>query len=263
VTNKPQTTRTTIRGVKNLPEAQIVFLDTPGLHKPRHELNRRMVRATLSALEGCDLLYLIVDVTQPFGEGDRYVLKILRELDPPIFLLLNKIDLVQKARLMPIIDRYAKIFHFAEILPISALHGEYLDVLIERTLDLLPQRDLLFPRDDVTDISQRFLIAELIREMVIVETWEELPYTTAVEIERVEESEEGMHVWAAILVERQSQKGIVIGKGGRKIATITRKARAELGGQLGCPVGLELWVKVRAKWREQRTLLTTLGIKGK
>ena len=257
VSDKPQTTRHKILGIHTQAEGQIVFADTPGIHKPGHELNRRMMRAVYDALEGIDLLLAMVDATAAFGSGDRYLLELIRQRDLPTLLLLNKIDLLAKAGLLPLMDFYARQFEFAEIIPVSALKGDNLDLLLEQILKYLPPGPAYFPDSQFTDSPERFLAAEAVREKVVRHTEQELPYSTIVVLKRFEEDEEASmaRIYCDICVERESQRKIVIGRRGQKLKAIGSAARKDIKRLLGKPVYLDLFVKVRPKWRDDPRFL--------
>lgn len=264
VTHKPQTTRNRIQGILNVKakgkglNGQIVLVDTPGIHKPENSLNKRMMQEVYDALEGCDLLLLLVDVTQKFGTGDEFALKLLNRASAPVFLVLNKIDLVEKGKLLPIIERYSKLHNFREIIPISALKEQGLDELLQTILQALPDGPRYFPKDQVTDQPERFLVAEIIREHVLLQTHEEVPYATTVVIERYEEQGKLLKISAAIYCEREGQKGIIIGRGGEMLKKIGTHARREIERRLGTKVFLELFVKVRPGWRDSRQFVEEL-----
>ena len=257
VSDKPQTTRHKILGIHTQAAGQIVFADTPGIHKPGYELNRRMMRAVYDALEGIDLLLAMVDVTAAYGSGDRYVLELIRQRGLPTLLLLNKIDLLPKARLLPLMDFYAKQFQFAEIIPVSALKGDNLDLLLEQILKYLPPGPPYFPESQYTDSPERFLVAEMVREKVVRHTKQELPYSTIVVLQGFEEDEAGsrVRIYCDICVERESQRKIVIGSQGQKLKAIGVAARRDIERLLGKPVYLDLFVKVRPKWRDDPRFL--------
>jgi GTPase len=264
VTEKPQTTRTRIQGMLNVqaqkgrPAGQIVFIDTPGVHKPDSRLNRKMMQEIHAALESRDLILLIVDAAEKFGPGDQFVLDLVKKAGGPVFLLLNKIDKLQKDRLLPLIDQYSKLHSFQEIIPISAAKGQGLDILIDKIIRALPDGPRYFPQDQLTDQPERFIAAEIIREKVLLKTQKELPYATAVMIERFEEGEKLDRIAAAIYCEREGQKAILIGKGGLKLKDIGTAARLELESLLGKKVFLELFVKVKPGWRESAAFVDEL-----
>lgn len=264
VTHKPQTTRHRIQGIVNLearkgrPAGQIVFIDTPGVHRPASSLNRKMMREVQEALENRDLVLLIVDATQPLGAGDRFTLDLVKKVGGPVFLLLNKIDVMEKGRLLPLIDRYSKLYSFQEIIPISAAKGDGLELLLDKVAQVLPEGPRYFPKDQVTDQPERFLVAELIRERVLIETKQELPYATAVQVEQFEESPRMTRIAAVIYCEREGQKAILIGRGGAMLKRIGSAARREIEGLLGGKVFLELFVKVSPGWRDSREFVEGL-----
>ena len=258
VTHKPQTTRSNIQGMVNLPAmkghpaGQIIFVDTPGVHKPGTSLNRHMMDQVRQALGQCDLILLLIDVTQPFGAGDKFVLDMLKRYRSQIFLVLNKIDRIAKEKLLPLIAKYTELRSFAEVLPISALKKQGLDLLLERVVAALPEGPQLFPEDQLTDQSERALVAELVREKVLQHAGQEVPYASAVEIEQFETKPKLTRVAAAIYCEREGQKAILIGKGGQMLKKIGAAARYEIEKRLGTKVYLELFVKVRPGWRGMR-----------
>jgi GTPase len=275
VSNKPQTTRTRVVGVKNYPPSppeaasagqalagQVVFVDTPGVHKPTHRMNVRMVDLALEAMREVDVLCLVVDVAVKPGPGDRYMLDLLKDVQTPTVLALNKVDAVAKHRLLPIIDHYQKAHPFVEIVPVSAADGTNVDTLEKLFLQYLPEGEPLYPAEYLTDQPERFFAAEIIREQVLQLTRDELPHSTAVVIDQFEEpGEDGiLKIYATILVDRESQKPIVIGKGGAMIKQIGTAARAELMHHFDSKVYLDLHVKVRAEWRDDDRLLDELGI---
>ena len=261
VSNKPQTTRTKILGVYHLPNAQLVFLDTPGIHKPKFNLNRAMVKIALEALKEADLILFLVEAKDPWGAGDRYILEQLKAVSSPVLLIINKIDLVQKSHLLPLLAESAKMHHFAEMIPISALAGENLDRLEELLIRHLPEGPPYFPEETVTDQSLRFLAAEIIREKILVHTREELPYVVGVLLEDFKEEPKRklISVTATVFVERESQKAIVIGKGGLMLKKVGQEAREELEVLLNAKVFLQLWVKVKKNWREDEQILRQMG----
>jgi GTPase len=263
VTHKPQTTRNRILGIVNVPAksgraGQIVFIDTPGIHKPDTSLNRKMMHEVRAALEGCDLLLLLVDATEKFGAGDKFALEMAQQTGVDTFLLLNKIDQVEKSKLLPIIASYAGLHNFREVIPISALKKDGLDVLQEKVINALPEGPHYFPKNQITDQPERFLVAELIREKILQLTGEEVPYACTVVVEQFEEKPKLTRVAATIFVEREGQKGIVIGKGGQMLKKIGSAARFEIEKRLGTKVFLELFVKVHPGWRDSREFVEGL-----
>ena len=257
VSDKPQTTRTRIMGVKNYPGGQIVFVDTPGVHKPAHRLNVRMVDVAVESMREVDVLALIVDASVKPGTGDRYMLDLVKKTEQPVILVLNKVDLVAKPKLLPLIDGYRKEHPFVEIVPASAADGTNVEVLEELFLRYLPEGEPMYPRDYLTDQTERFFAAEIVREQVLQLTHDELPFSTAVVVDRFEESADGQRVdlYCTILVERESQKPIVIGRAGAMIKQIGTNARRELEQHLDKQVYLDLHVKVKSEWRDDERLL--------
>jgi GTP-binding protein Era len=261
VSDKPQTTRRRVIGVKNYPEGQIVFVDTPGVHKPTHRMNVRMVDVALDAMRDVDVLALIVDVSVRPGPGDRYLLTLLKDVTTPAILVLNKVDLIAKAKLLPIIDQYRQAHAFVEIVPLSAADGTNVDVLEKLFLAYLPEGEPMYPPDYLTDQQERFYVAEIVREQVLRLTRDELPFSTAVIVDHFDESETGLlQVYCTILVERESQKPIVIGKGGSLIKQIGTAARLELQHHFEKRVFLDVRVKVKSEWRDDERLLDEMGI---
>jgi GTPase len=263
VSDKPQTTRTRIVGVKNYPDGQVVFVDTPGVHKPTHRMNVRMVDTALESMREVDLLTLIVDASVREGAGDRYVLDLVKRVGTPAILVLNKVDLIAKATLLPMIDRYRQAHSFIEYVPISAHDGTNVDRLEELFLHHLPDGEPLYPADYVTDQPERFFVAEIVREQVLQLTHDELPFSTAVVVDSFDEprGKQGATIYGTILVERESQKPIVIGRGGAMIKQIGTAARAELERFFGARVYLDLRVKVKSEWRDDERLLDEMGLK--
>ena len=264
VTRKPQTTRNRIQGIVNVakkgkqPAGQIVLIDTPGVHKPVNSLNRRMMKEVYDALEGCDLLLLIVDAGEKFGAGDQFVLEIAKRTKLPCFLLLNKIDTLQKDKLLPLIAQYQEMHSFVEVIPISALKEKGLATLLDSIVRALPEGPHYFPKDQITDQPERFLVAELIREQVLQFTSQEVPHATTVLIDHYEEGAKLTRIAATVYCEREGQKGILIGKQGANLKKIGTHARQQIERLLGTKVFLELFVKVQAGWRESRTFVEEL-----
>jgi GTP-binding protein Era len=260
VSDKPQTTRNRILAVLNRPDGQIVLFDTPGIHKPMHRMNERMVETAVGSLGQVDVALWLVDVTEDYGPGDRYVKDVLARAGKPVILGLNKIDLVPKPRLLPIIDQYRQLLDFAEIVPISGLKGDNVERLAERLVAHLPAGERLYPEDFLTDQPERFFVAEMVREQILRHTREEIPYSTAVIIDSFKEGQPVMRIEASILVERQSQKGILIGRGGAMLKAIGSAARREIEAFLGTKIYLGLFVKVREGWREDPAMLDEMGL---
>jgi GTP-binding protein Era len=266
VSPKPQTTRNRILGIVQVPGqrknagGQIVLIDTPGIHKPDSSLGRKMMSEVHEALEGCDLLLLIVDVTRKFGREDESVLEMARKSRTPVFLLLNKIDLLgnQKDKLLPIIDGYSKLHPFTEIIPLSARKPEGLELLLDKVIGFLPPGPRYFPEDQITDQPLRFMVAEIIREQVLMDTSEEVPYATTVLVEQFEEGAKLTRIAASIHCEREGQKRILIGKQAQMLKKIGTAARQQIEKMVGTRVFLELFVKVSPGWRESHTFIEEL-----
>ncbi len=257
VSDKPQTTRTRVVGVQNYPDGQIVFVDTPGVHKPTHRLNVRMVDIALEAMKDVDVLALVVDASVKPGKGDRFMLDLLKGTTQPAILVLNKVDLVAKHRLLPLLAHSRQEHPFVEIVPASAADGTNVDVLERLFLPYLPDGEPLYPPDYLTDQTERFFVAEIVREQVLQLTHDELPFSTAVVVDRFDEDAEGRRVdlYCTILVDRESQKPIVIGKGGAMIKQIGTGARRQLEQYLEKSVYLDLHVKVKSEWRDDERVL--------
>ena len=258
VSPKPQTTRNRIQGILNREDAQIVLIDTPGIHKAENALSRQMLDELRQSVEGIDILCLIVDATADFGPGDHFALDWVRRFQGPAYLLLNKVDRIEKPLLLPLIERYRREFEFAEIFPISALTGEGSFDLVKSWLGRLPEHPPYFPLDQFTDQPERFLVSELIREKAIHATREEVPYAIAVLIDDFEEGEKLLKIRATIYVERDGQKAILIGKAGETIKKIGTQARKELESLLGAHVFLELIVRVQLQWRQNPAMVRQL-----
>ncbi len=263
--DKPQTTRHRILGVLTRPGGQLVFVDTPGVHRPHYRMNRRMMAATRAVLGEVDIVALLIDVTEEPGSGLRYVLDMVSDLAVPKFLLLNKVDRFAKAKLLPMIAAYSQKGGWAEVIPISALKGDNCERFLEVALGYLPVGERQFPEDALTDRSERFLTAELVREQVLHRTREELPYTTAVTVDEWQEPEKPggvVRIFATILVDTESQKPIIIGRGGRMLKAVGTAAREQVEEMLGRRIFLDLRVKVRSGWREEAPILDRLEIEG-
>jgi GTPase len=262
VSNKPQTTRHKIKGIVTLENGQIVFIDTPGVHKPGYLLNRRMMSAVHDAILSVDLVILMRDASVSTGNGDRFVLDLIKESEKPAILVLNKIDkLKDKALLLPLIEYYSNEYEFAEIIPVSALKGDSIDVLLKEIIKHLPESEPIFSEDEMTDQPLRTLVAEMVREKILQTTGEELPYVTAVVTEKFDELENGFtKIYCAIYVERPSQKGIIIGKGGAKLKKIGEDARRDIEKLMDKGIYLQLFVKVVKDWRNQEKSLDEMGI---
>jgi len=263
VSDKPQTTRNRILGVRNYPEGQVVFLDTPGVHRPLHRMNVRMVDTALDTIGEVDILGVVADVTEKFGRGDRYLFDRVKDAKIPVFLILNKIDLVKKIRLLPLIEQYSREGTFAEIIPVSAATGLNVDRLEQTILANLPEGPALYPADYVTDQPERFMAAEIVREKLLQFTHAEIPFSSAVVVDRFEEPTEDrglLRLFCSVVVERESQKPIVVGKGGEMIRKIGIAAREELERFFSTRVFLDLHVRVKADWRDDERLLHDLGV---
>jgi GTP-binding protein Era len=259
VADKPQTTRTSIQGVLTLPEAQIVFVDTPGIHKADTPLNKRLMNTVRASLDQRDLLLFVADAARTFEEEDRRAVDLARKAETPVVLVLNKVDLVkEKARLLPLIERYKAMYEFIEFVPVSAAKGAGLDDLRRVILDRLPEGPAYFPEDYVTDQPERFLAAELVREKVLLATRKEVPHSVAVTVDRWEETPRITRIYATIRVEREGQKPIVIGANGAMLKRIGTLARVEMEKLFGTKIFLDLHVRVQPGWREQRAFLDAL-----
>ena len=263
VSSKPQTTRTRVMGIVHAEGAQIAFLDTPGLHKPDHLLNRRMVRAAVETLDDADVFYMLMEATSRPGPGDLSAIKYMKEAlakqPRPVILVMTKIDLVNKHKMLPVLDQYAKLFAWTEVVPVSAQGNDNVERLLAVTVPYLPSGEGLYGEDVVTDQTMRTLAAEMIREKVIQATEDEVPYATAVEIDEFVEEGRLAKIRASIMVERETQKGILIGKHGERLKTIGTQVRLDMEKIFGMKVFLELWVKVRKDWREDEQALVELG----
>jgi GTPase len=263
VSNKPQTTRHKIQGIVTNDKGQIVFVDTPGVHKPGYLLNRRMMAAVHDAILSVDLVVLLRDASVSTGNGDRFVLDLVQESGKPSILVLNKIDKIkEKALLLPLIEYYSNEHEFAEIIPISALRGVAIDNLLAQIVKHLPEAEPIFGEDELTDQPLRTLVAEMVREKILASTGEEIPYVTAVVTERWDDTDPVRpKIYCAIYVERDSQKGIIIGKGGVKLKKIGTEARADIEKLVGRRVYLQLFVKVVADWRNREKDLDEMGVR--
>jgi GTPase len=263
VSNKPQTTRHRIQGIVTRDDGQIVFVDTPGVHKPGHLLNRRMMAAVHDAILSVDLLVLMRDASVSTGNGDRFVLDLVKQSEKPAVLVLNKVDKIkEKGNLLPLMEMYANEHAFAEIIPVSALKGEAIDTLLEHIVKHLPVGEPLFSEDEMTDQPLRMIVAEMVREKILQSTGEEIPYVTAVITEVYDESDPGLTtIFCAIYVEKPSQKKIIIGKQGARVRDIGTKARINIENLLGKKVFLKLFVKVVEDWRNRERDLDEMGIR--
>lgn len=261
MSDKPQTTRNKIQGVYTSEDAQIIFIDTPGIHKPKHRLGQFMTQLAERTLKEVDLILFMVDAEAGLGRGDQFIMERLKTARTPVFLIVNKIDLMHPDQLLPVIDAYRKEMEFAEVVPISARLGNNVNTMLEQIKNYLEEGPKYYPDDQVTDHPERFIISELIREKILQLTEEEVPHSVAVVIEQIEPPKNGekMEIQAAIVVERDSQKGIIIGKGGKMLKEIGTRARRDIEGLLGSKVYLELWVKVQKNWRDKAFYLKDFG----
>jgi GTPase len=258
VSDKPQTTRDRILGILTRPNGQVVFIDTPGIHKPGYELNKRMMQAVHNSFDGTDLVLFLVDASTSFGSGDRFALKLIKEKSPKALLLLNKIDLIAKEKLLPLISMYSREYEFLEIVPCSALKRDNLNLLEELIFQHLPEGPAYFPEDELTDRPERFLVAELVREKILDHTREELPYSTTVLVANFKDRGDLALIHCDIYVEKESQKKIVVGREGASLKTIGIESRKEIEKLLSKRVYLELYVKVKVKWRDDLRFLDSL-----
>ena len=260
MSDKAQTTRNKIQGVYTKDDAQIVFLDTPGIHKPKHELGEFMVKSAYSALKEVDAVLFMVNVSEKRGPGDDFIIEKLKGIKTPIFLVLNKIDLVTPEVLLERVESYKDALDFAGVFPISVLQGNNVNELMEGLINALPEGPQYYPADQITDHPEYFVVSELIREKILQLTQEEIPHSVAVTVDKMQKDEfDKVHVYANIIVERKSQKGIIIGKGGRLLKEIGTRARRDIQQLLGNKVYLELWVKVEKDWSKRKSNLQEYG----
>ena len=260
VSDKPQTTRNRILAVMNRPGGQVVLFDTPGIHKPMHRMNERMVDSAVKSLAQVDVAVWVVDVTESYGPGDKYVRDLLKESGRKVVLALNKVDAIPKTKILSVIEQYRHLLDFADVVPVSAMNGDNVDVLTARLIAHLPAGVALYPDDFLTDLPERFFVAEMVREKILRLTRDELPYSTGVMVDSFEEGPEIVRIEASIFVERDTQKAIVIGKGGSMLKAIGTAARHDIEAFLQAKVFLGLFVKVRQKWREDATVLDQMGL---
>ncbi len=265
MSDKPQTTRNRITGIYTREDVQIVYLDTPGIHKPKHKLGEYMVEVADKTIRDVDLIYYLVDATVDFKGGERYIVERLKHVEQPVVLVLNKIDLIPKEDLLRKIDFWQNQYEFAEIFPVSALKRDNVDQLIEKTKTYLEEGPMFYPSGEVTDQPEKVIISEIIREKILKRTKEEIPHSVAVVIEQIEEKKKGevINILATIYVERGSQKKIVIGKQGQLLKAIGQDSRRELENILGARIFLDLWVKVKEDWRNKNTTLSNFGYNNK
>jgi GTPase len=260
VSDKPQTTRNRILAVVNRPEGQLVLFDTPGIHKPQHRMNERMVEAAVRSLDQVDLVLWVIDISEGYGPGERHVREALRKSRKPVMLAINKIDTAPRPQILPAIEQYRQFLDFVEIVPVSALKGENVELLAQRLLANLPAGERLYPEDFLTDQPERFFVAEMIREQILRQTRQEVPYATGVVIDSFKEAEGLVRIEASILAERDTQKAILIGRGGSMLKSIGTAARREIEAFLGTKIFLGLFVKVRERWREDPVVLEEMGL---
>ncbi len=261
MSDKPQTTRNKVQGVLTLNDAQMIFIDTPGIHKPKHKLGDFMMKVATNTLKEVDLILFMINATEGYGRGDEFIIEKLKNVTTPVFLVVNKIDAVHPDELLPIIEKYQALYPFASVVPISALEGNNVETLLGQIKEHLPEGPQFYPADQVTDHPERFIISELIREKALHLTREEIPHSIAVVIDSIKkmENSETINVMATIIVERDSQKGIVIGKQGKMLKEVGSRARVDIENLLGSKVFLELWVKVQKDWRNKASQLRDYG----
>ncbi len=260
VSDKPQTTRNRILAVVNRPGGQVVLFDTPGIHKPMHRMNERMVETAVRSVGQVDLAVWVVDITEAYGPGDRHVRDVLKSSGRPVILAINKIDRVPKPKILSTIEQYRSLLDFAEVVPVSARDGDNVDLMGSLLLAHLPEGERLYPEDFLTDLPERFFVAEMVREQILRLTREEIPYTTGVVVESFKEEEGLVRIEASVLAERESQKGILIGKGGSMLKSVGTAARRQIEEFLGTRIFLGLHVKVRENWREDAAILDEMGL---
>lgn len=263
MSDKPQTTRNKVQGVLTTNDAQFIFIDTPGIHKPKHKLGDFMMKVAQNTLKEVDVILFMVNAEEGYGRGEEFILEKFKSVKTPIFLVINKIDQVHPDKLLTLIESYKEKYDFSEIIPISALEGNNVETLLAQIKNYIPEGPQYYPADQVTDHPERFIVSELIREKALHLTREEIPHSLAVLIDKMERKEEKdvVHVMATIIVERDSQKGIVIGKQGKMLKEIGQRARIDIENLLGSKVFLELWVKVQKDWRNKMTQLRDFGFR--
>lgn len=260
MSDKAQTTRNKIQGVMTRDDAQIIFIDTPGIHKPKHKLGDYMMRVAKNTLSEIDAIMFMVNVNEDIGRGDEYIMEMLKNVKTPIFLVLNKIDLVHPDTMMPKIEQYQSYMDFTDIIPISALEGLNVDHFIDVLKSFLPEGPKYYPDNQISDHPEQFVVSEIIREKILHLTSEEIPHAIGVNVDRmIKEDEDRVRIEATIYVERDSQKGIVIGKGGKKLKEVGKRARRDIEMLLGSKVYLELWVKVQRDWRNKVNFIRKIG----
>ena len=261
MSDKPQTTRSRIQCIFNMEDAQMIFLDTPGIHKPKHKLGEYMLKAAEGTLKEVDVIFFVVDATEKFGGGEKYIIERLKSTTRPVILVINKLDLIEREQSLPIIAGYSDKYNFVAVVPISALDGTNVDTLIIEAKKYLPEGPQYYPADMVTDQPERLIIAELVREKLLHSTEDEVPHSIAVDIDEMKKRSNGdTYIRATIYVERDSQKGIVIGKNGEMLKNIGKLARPEIEMLLGTKVYLDLWVKVKKNWRNSQGAIQNFGL---
>ncbi|KAB2333905.1 GTPase Era [Bacillus mesophilum] len=263
MSDKPQTTRNKVQGVLTTADAQFIFIDTPGIHKPKHKLGDFMMKVAQNTLKGVDVVFFMVNAEEGFGKGEEFIIEKFQSVQTPIFLVINKIDQIHPDQLLSVIESYKEKYDFKEIVPISALEGNNVDTLLEQLKEYMPEGPQYYPADQVTDHPEHFIVSELIREKALHLTREEIPHSLAVVIDKMKKKDDKdiVHVMATIIVERDSQKGIVIGKQGKMLKEIGQRARLDIENLLGSKVFLELWVKVQKDWRNKMTQLRDFGFR--
>ena len=261
MSDKPQTTRSRIQCIFNMEDAQMIFLDTPGIHKPKHKLGEYMLKAAESTLKEVDVIFFVVDATEKFGGGEKYIIERLKSTTRPVILVINKLDLIEREQSLPIIASYSDKYNFVAVVPISALDGTNVNNLINEAKKYLPEGPQYYPSDMVTDQPERLIIAELIREKLLHATEDEVPHSIAVDIDEMKQRNNGdNYIRATIYVERDSQKGIIIGKNGEMLKNVGKLARPEIEMLLGTKVFLDLWVKVKKNWRNSQGAIQNFGL---
>lgn len=263
MSDKPQTTRNKIQGVLTTEDSQVIFIDTPGIHKPKHKLGDFMMKVAQNTLKEVDLILFMINAAEGYGRGDEFIIEKLKGTTTPVFLVINKIDEISPDELFPLIDQYKSFYDFKEIVPISALQGNNVETLLNQIKSYLPEGPQYYPADQVSDHPEHFIAAELIREKALHLTREEIPHSIAVVIDRMERRENGrsIYVSATVIVERDSQKGIIIGKQGSMLKEIGQRARTDIEALLGSKIFLELWVKVQKDWRNRMSHLRDFGFR--
>jgi len=259
VSDKAQTTRNSIKAILSTQESQIIFIDTPGIHKPLHELGKQLNKTAVSAMDGVDIVYFLLDATKPFGAGDQFVLDLVKKEHIPIFLIFNKIDLLTREQMIVKLTELNETQLFSEIIPVSAINNDNVETLLKVTNTYLPEGEALYPTDMITEFPEQFFITEIIREQILISTSEEIPHSVAILIDNFKEDKQSILIQASILVERDSQKSIIIGKQGQKIKSIGSGARAILEKRLGKPIYLDLIVKEEKNWRNSTQKLNAIN----